>query len=760
MLNVNLSFLPLLFFLVLSLWHTPTLALKRSYIVYMGEHLEGLQLTTTLLRSRADSHIEFLGSLFGWKKAKEAIFYSFTRYINGFAAELDENEVAAIQQNPLVVSIFPNEERKLHTTHSWEFLSLERNGIVPSDSLWRKAKFGEDIIIANFDSGVWPESPSFNDEGFGPIPSKWKGKCENDRGKPFPCNRKLIGAKYFYEGYVKGRGYTDLTVDSPRDYDGHGTHTLSTAGGSFVPEASVLGMFNGTAKGGSPKARVATYKVCWPTCWDADIIKAFDHAIADGVDVISISLGGLFSNNYYDNGIAVGAFSAIKHGITVVASAGNDGPDEGSVKNVAPWLITVAASTTDRLIFSYIHLQNGVRLKGKSLWTPLPEERFYPLISGADARAANGSAWEALRALDPEKVKGKILVCLVGEIPRTVKGKHAALTGAVGMILCNDKINGNDIMVDTHLLPTIHLTYTDGLAIFAYINSTKNPMGLMTSSKVEFGIKPTPLVAHFSSRGPNPLTPEILKPDITAPGVDIMAAFMDGTSPSGIHSDPRRTKYMFMSGTSMSCPHVAGIVGLLKVLHPEWSPAAIRSALMTTASTIDNTNRPMLDQSLVEATPFSYGAGHIRPDLAADPGLVYDLNPSDYDNFLCAHGFNRTIMERLTKRHKCGNEPSLLDFNYPSITVPKLSCSVTVKRILKNVGSPGIYVARISEPCGVSVSVQPKSLKFGKIDEERKFHLTLVRNKAVSTQNKYLFGELVWSDGRHNVRSPIVVGAL
>ncbi|KAG8387222.1 hypothetical protein BUALT_Bualt03G0230800 [Buddleja alternifolia] len=730
----------------------------------MGEYPDVLQLTDSLLRARTDSHIEFLGSILGRKdKAKDSIFYSYRRHINGFAAELNEAEVAAILKNPLVLSVFPNEERELQTTHSWDFLSLEKNGIVPSDSLWTKARCGEDIIIANIDSGVWPESPSFNDEGFGPIPPKWRGRCEDDNGSPFPCNRKLIGAKYFYEGYVKSRGITNFTTYSPRDSDGHGTHTLSTAGGNFVPGASVLGIYNGTTKGGSPKARVAAYKVCWPSCMDADIIKAFDHAIDDGVDVISVSLGGL-SHNYFDNGLAIGAFSANKRGIAVIASAGNDGPDYGSVDNVAPWMITVAASTTNRNLLSHVKLQNGLRLKGKSMSKPLPEERFYPLVTGADARAANGSTYEAPRALDPEKVKGKILVCLTGEFPTATKGKAAALAGAVGMVLCNDEIYANDIAVEPHLLPATQVTYTDGYLTFIVFH--RNPMGLITSPKAEFGMKPAPLMASFSSRGPNTVTPEILKPDITAPGVEIMAAYTEGKGPTNLASDQRRTKYTFLSGTSMACPHVAGVVGLFKAFHPEWSPAAIRSALMTTdhsltlslcaASTVDNTHRPIRDDlSLVEATPLSYGAGHIRPDLAADPGLVYDLSTRDYDNFLCANGHNQSVVTKFTCLF--ANTLNPLDFNYPSITVPKLSGSVKVNRILKNVGSPGIYVAQIRQPLGVSVSVQPSALQFTKIGEERGFQLTVTRD-ATSVQKTYLFGELLWSDGRHNVRSPIVVG--
>lgn len=157
-------------------------------------------------------------------------------------------------------------------------------------------------------------------------------------------------------------------MHSARDYEGHGSHTLSTAGGNFVHDASVLGVFNGTAKGGSPKARVAAYKVCWPSinelggCFDADILHAFEAAIQDGVDVLSLSLGGTASP-YFDDGIAIGAFHAVRNGIVVVCSAGNHGPQPGSVSNVAPWILTVAASTLDRDFASYVQLNNGLKFK-------------------------------------------------------------------------------------------------------------------------------------------------------------------------------------------------------------------------------------------------------------------------------------------------------------------------------------------------------------------------------------------------------------
>ncbi|KAK6123903.1 hypothetical protein DH2020_042346 [Rehmannia glutinosa] len=578
----------------------PFCCVPRTSFSHQKGHSHGPDVTEADYQRVTDSHTKLLTSFLGSEqKAKDSIFYSYKRNINGFAAVLEEEEATEIAKHPGVVSVLLNQGRKLHTTHSWDFLRLERDGVVHSSSLWEKAKYGEDTIIATLDTGVWPESQSFSANGIGPIPSKWKGECQFEGHKKHLCNRKLIGARYFNKGYEAYAGKKlNYSFHTTRDMEGHGTHTLSTAAGNFVPGANVFGIGNGTAKGGSPKARAAAYKVCWPPiddneCFDADIMKAFDVAIDDGVDVLSVSLGGAPSD-YFDDGIAIASFHAVKKGIVVVASAGNSGPFPATVSNVAPWMITVAASTIDRKFEANVELQNGRVLEAGTL--------------------------------DPEKVKGKIVVCLRGDNPRVDKGVEAAEAGAVGMILCNDELSGNEIIADPHFLPASHINYEDGLTVFAYVNNTRNPQGYLTLPKALLNVKPAPFMAAFSSRGPNIVTHEILKPDITAPGVGVIAAFTEGTSPTSSEFDHRRIAFNVLSGTSMSCPHVSGVVGLLKTLHPDWSPAAIRSAIMTT---------------------------------------------------------------------------------------------VTVSRKLKNVGQPGTYAARVRQPAGYSVSVEPNTLKFENIEKRR-----------------------------------------
>ncbi|KAF3321455.1 Subtilisin-like protease SBT5.3 [Carex littledalei] len=325
-------------------------------------------------------------------------------------------------------------------------------------------------------SGVWPESKSFADDGMAAVPSQWKGICQNQSDATFTCNKKLIGARYFNKGYQAYVGAPlNISFQTPRDTDGHGTHTLSTAGGTFVASASFFGHGNGTAKGGSPNARVAAYKVCWPECLDADILAAFEAAISDGVHVLSVSLGGS-PKDYFKHGIAIGAFHAVKNGIKVVCSAGNSGPTPGTVSNMAPWIFTVAASTMDREFPAYVSFGN-TSLKGLSLSSTSLAQGKYPIIMSTDARAANSTENNArlclFRSLDSAKVNGSIVICTRGTITDVEKGEVVLRAGGVGMVLINTAIMGNEIEPDEHVLPAVALTYSDGQTLLSYVKSNR-----------------------------------------------------------------------------------------------------------------------------------------------------------------------------------------------------------------------------------------------------------------------------------------------
>uniref|UniRef100_A0A2N9F4C4 Inhibitor I9 domain-containing protein n=1 Tax=Fagus sylvatica TaxID=28930 RepID=A0A2N9F4C4_FAGSY len=291
--------------------------------------------------------------------ASDLMVYSYKHGFSGFAAKLTKSQAQKLAELPGVVRVIPNSLHKLQTTRSWDFLGLSSHS---PNNILHNSNMGDGVIIGVFDTGLWPESRVFRDEGLGPVPSRWKGACKS--GDKFNatthCNKKVIGARWYINGFLAEYGQPLNTSEgqeylSPRDANGHGTHTASTAGGSFVGNVSYKGLGSGSVRGGAPHAHLAIYKVCWDVlggqCASADILKAFDDAIHDGVDVLSLSIGSsipLFSDVDERDGIATGSFHAVAGGITVVCAAAKNGPSAYTVDNSAPWILTVAASTMDR----------------------------------------------------------------------------------------------------------------------------------------------------------------------------------------------------------------------------------------------------------------------------------------------------------------------------------------------------------------------------------------------------------------------------
>ncbi|MQM22390.1 hypothetical protein Taro_055442 [Colocasia esculenta] len=698
------------------------------------------------------------------------MLYTYDTVTHGFSARLTPAEAEALAARAGVLAVVPETRYHLHTTRTPEFL-----GISHESGLFPESESVTDVVVGVLDTGVWPERKSYDDTGFGPVPATWKGACEE--GKDFKaataCNRKLIGARFFCKGYEASMGPVDESRESrsPRDGDGHGTHTSSTAAGNFVQDASLLGYASGTARGMATRARIAVYKVCWTGgCFSSDILAALDKAVDDGVNVLSLSLGG-GQSDYFRDGVAIGAFAAMEKGILVSCSAGNAGPGTASLSNVAPWITTVGAGTIDRDFPAYITLGNGMNYTGVSLYSgkPLPDEKLHFVYAGNVTNSTNGNLCMS-GTLIPEKVAGKIVLCDRGINARVQKGAVVKEAGGAGMILSNTAANGEELVADAHLLPATAVGEKTGNAIKSYLSSEQNPVASIIFGGTKVGVEPSPVLAAFSSRGPNAITPAILKPDLIAPGVNILAGWTGAAGPTGLAVDTRRTEFNIISGTSMSCPHVSGLAALLKGSHPDWSPAAIKSALMTTAYSSYKGGKPLLDVSTgMAATPFDVGSGHVDPVQALDPGLVYDITPDDYIGFLCAIGYTPLQIGAVSKRNaSCdsGKKYSVSDLNYPSFSVPfetattgaggAGSTTTIVKhvRTLTNVGTPGSYRATVTAAAEyVKVTVEPAELSFKQVGETLSYTVSFTAVSQPSGTSS--FGSLVWSDGKHVVASPI-----
>ncbi|KAH9604066.1 hypothetical protein KSS87_010407, partial [Heliosperma pusillum] len=707
------------------------------YIVYLGNEL--LQDKASVIQA----HLNLLGNLKGSEEeAKESIVHSYHRSFNAFAARLSKHEAEVLSDMEEVLWIYVNQYHKLHTTKSWDFVGFPQ-------SARRSLKTESNVIVALFDTGITPQSESFKDDGLGPPPSKWKGSCTHHANFS-GCNNKIIGASYF-----KLDGTKDpADILSPIDVEGHGTHTSSTLAGVLVSNASLSGLAAGTARGAVPAARIAAYKVCWVSsgCSDMDILAAFDHAIADGVDVISYSIGGP-SPSYVSDSISIGSFHAMRKGIVTVGSAGNDGPAGGSVTNHAPWILTVAASGIDRGFRSKVMLGNGKSLEGVGIDLFETNGKSYDLVSGEDVPKNSedkGSARFCLdNSLSPTKVKGKIVLCRLQDwgVESVVKQNRG-----VGAIVSSPRFL--DVAM-VFMAPGTVVNSTVGEKIDEYIHSTSSPSATIYKSK-EVKVS-APYIGSFSSRGPNPGSLRLLKPDIAAPGIDILAAYTPLRSLTGLKGDTQHSKFNLLSGTSMACPHVAGVAAYVKSFHPKWSPAAIRSAIITTA-------RPMSSRVNKDAE-FAYGAGQVNPLRAVSPGLVYDMDEMTYIQFLCREGYNGTSLSVLVGSKSINCTSMIPSFGYDALNYPTMQLSVKNKqrptigvfrRRVTNVGPPhSVYNATVRVPKGVEITVTPSTLNFSRALQMRSFKVTVKASPEVGV--RMLSASLIWRSTRHAVRSPIVI---
>mgnify|MGYP003669294276 CR=1 FL=1 len=678
--------------------------------------------------------------------------HDYTIALNGFAAIMSHEQASKLALRKDVARVMPDELHQKHTDNSTTFLDLT----APAGP-YSRGYDGAGIVIGVIDSGIWPEHPSFADDGTYPESPVTDVPCEfgnqehrSDIDVPFSCNNKLIGARQVLPTYRAVIGVDPSEFDSARDDDGHGTHTAATAAGNSGVAASISGNSFGLVGGVASRAHIIAYKGLGALGgFGSDLAAAIDQAVADGVDVINYSIG---SSSFAIGPDDVAFLFAANAGVFVATSNGNSGPGPATTGSPAsvPWVTSVGASTQDRTFLGSVSSPDGWEFFGESVTTGTVE---LPLVDAADA----GDALCNPGDLDPNAVTGKIVLCLRGAIARVAKSEAVLQAGGAGMILYNAN-DAQSQVTDNHWVPSVHINNTDGEVIKAYIASTADPVATITGG--EYTEVDAPFMADFSSRGPNRLSPDLIKPDVTAPGVNILAGNTPYPQPGSVPGE----LFQSISGTSMSSPHVAGLFALIKQAYPDWTSAMAKSALMTTA--YQSVNK---EDNATAADPFDMGSGHVNPGGKAnkgsvfEPGLAFDAGLLEYAAYTC--GENLAIFSPGSCAFLEGNgfptDPS--DLNLPSIGINALAGSQTVARTVTSVAKEKgwrTYYPQVSAPLGYRVEVSPASLRL-KSGMSASFDVTVANVSAPA--GEWRFGSLTWADqtGHFTVYSPIAVnGAL
>ncbi|XVF47667.1 hypothetical protein PTKIN_Ptkin03bG0128500 [Pterospermum kingtungense] len=749
------------------------------------------------------SHLEkkhdmLLGMLFEHGSYRK--LYSYKHLINGFSVHLSPEQAETLRRTPGVKSVERDWKVRRLTTHTPQFLGLP-TGVWPTGGGFDRA--GEDIVIGFVDSGIYPHHPSFaahHTDPYGPVP-KYRGKCEIDPDtKRDFCNGKIIGAQHFAEA-AKAAGAFNPAIDfaSPLDGDGHGrlvaiSHSSIAAGNNGIP-VKVHGHEFGKASGMAPRARVAVYKALYRLFggFVADVVAAIDQAVHDGVDILSLSVGPnsppTTTKTTFLNPFDATLLAAVKAGVFVAQAAGNGGPFPKTLVSYSPWIASVAASIDDRRYKNHLTLGNGKILAGIGLSPSTHPNQTYTMVAANDVLLDSSvmkyspSDCQRPEVLNKNLVEGNILLCgysfnfVVGTASIKKVSETAKALGAIGFVLVVENASPGTKFDPVPVgLPGILITdVSKSMDLIDYYNisTPRDWTGRVKSFKAIGSIgdglmpilhKSAPQVTLFSARGPNIKDfsfqdADLLKPDILAPGSLIWAAW----SPNGT-DEPNYVGegFAMISGTSMAAPHIAGIAALLKQKHPHWSPAAIKSALMTTSTKVDRAGRPLQAQQyseteamkLVTATPFDYGSGHVDPRAALDPGLIFDAGYEDYLGFLCTtRGIDIHEIKNYTNLpcNTTMGHPSNL--NTPSITVSHLVGTQTVTRTVTNVAEEETYVIKARMHPSVAIETNPTAMTL-RPGASRKFSVTLT---ARSVTGSYSFGEITLKGNRgHKVTIPVV----
>ncbi|WP_309123683.1 S8 family peptidase [Arthrobacter sp.] len=689
---------------------------------------------------------------------------TYTAALNGFSATLTSEQAVELAKDPNVRMVAPDVENAPDDYTSMDILNLPGSKGAWKTQFGGEKNAGAGTVVGIIDTGYTPDNPFFAGKQVKPLKGNAKarvgepyltkdgqiamlkadgstfvGECQEGEGfTGEECNSKVLAAQYFAEDFIEfvpEANRAPEEVLSPVDVDSHGTHTASTAAGNNKVTQTVAGRDFGVSSGVAPAAKLSIYKTCWADddpntggCYSSAAVAAINQAILDGVDVLNYSISG--STTTTTDPVSLAFLSAASAGIFVATSAGNSGPTASTVNHGAPWLTTVAASTFSHALQGTAEFSDGTKFRGASIMSAGVPASPVVLSGNAAAAGAVDPALCAPNSLDPALVTGKIVVCDRGVYDRVAKSAEVARAGGIGMILVN--LSDSSMDTDKHAVPTVHVNAPQSLVLKEKVAA--NPdirVALIPEDTTGEALPPVPQIAGFSSRGPLLATgSDLLKPDIAAPGVAVLA----GVSPIGTGGDD----FGFLSGTSMASPHVAGVGALILAKNPAWSPAAVKSAMMTTADPVKNA------EGGVDGDVFATGAGQVDPTSVLSPGLIYDAGVRDYLQFVEGTGFADVAgIEGINAK----------DMNVPSFAVGNLTGKVTVTRTVTAL-TPGLYNATVNVP-GVNATVTPSVLNFSAAGEKRTFQVTF--ENADAALGQFAKGSLVWQGADKVVASPIAV---
>jgi subtilisin family serine protease len=643
----------------------------------------------------------------------------------GVAVQVPGDRIDDLLALPGVVAVQSNAPLTLHTDSSPEFTGA--TAVYPA--LGGRASAGAGVIVGVLDTGAWPEHPGYADPGTLPAPPpKADGTprtCDfgdnplTPASDVFVCNDKLIGGQPFLDTYNAVIG-GEVYPDSARDSNGHGTHTSTTAAGGPVADADPLGISRGPIHGMAPAAHVSMYKVCGVEgCFPSDSAAAVAQAIADGADVLNFSISG--GENPFSDVVELAFLDAYAAGVFVAASAGNEGPGPDTLSHRGPWVTTVGASTQERAFTSTVTLTGGggatVQVTGGTITSGIASA--LPVVRGADPPYSNAGCTAPAA---PGVFTGRIVVCEIGP-GRVARGFNVSQGGAAGMLLVNAAFPA-PAFTDNHFLPAVNVDKPEADTIAALLAANPGATASFTTGAASPGVGDR--MARFSSRGPGG---DWLKPDVTAPGVQILAGHTP--TPDDVAGGPPGNLYQAIAGTSMASPHVAGAAALLMDLHPGWTPGQVRSALATTATT------DLVDADLVSPTdPFDRGSGRIRVDRAAHPGLTFDSPAADFVD--AGSGALATV-----------------DVNMPSVSAPVMPGTLTTTRTATNVtrGTVRYRATATADDPGATVTVRPRTFTLA---PGQSIELTVTISGPALAPGQY-FGQIDLQDrdGHRDLHVPV-----